>query len=145
MVDRLAFRKLAPHLYLQAIPARVSDADLAAFLAELQRASPTLDRPHAWIADFAGIESTTATQRRMFAEHQVAVEAVDRAHNAGAAIVIPNAMVRGVVTAVYWIKPPVYPYQFVQRLDEALVWVTDSLKRRGVSLDAPSLRNDLLR
>ena len=90
MVRRLEFRKLAPHLYLQAIPSRVSDADLAAFLAELQAASPTLDRPHAWIADFAQIESATAMQRRMFAEHQIAVEAVDRAHNVGSAIIIPS-------------------------------------------------------
>lgn len=145
MVDRLVFRKLAPHLYLQAIPARVSDADLAAFLAELQQASPTLDRPHAWIADFAAIESTTATQRRMFAEHQVTVESVDRAHNAGAAIVIPNAMVRGVVTAVYWIKPPVYPYQFVRTHEEALAWVADALARRGVTLNASGLRDELAR
>ena len=144
-VVRPEFRKLAPHLYLQAYPSEVADSALSDFQQELQRVSPDLDTPHAWIADFAGILSTTAVQRKMFASHQQKVEAVDRFHKAGAAIFISNAVVRGAVTAVDWLKPPVYPYRFVSTREEALLWTAEQLGQRGVSVDLARARLELLR
>lgn len=129
-------RRLVPHLYLQRYPAEVSDASLTEFLADVVRAGPTLDSPHSWVLDFREVKSTTAVQRKMFADFQVKTEPLDRRHNAGSALV----MTSGFVTAVFWLKPPVYPTQTVATLDEGVRWAASQLAAHGVSIDVERAR-----
>ncbi|MCB9530148.1 MAG: hypothetical protein H6721_00490 [Sandaracinus sp.] len=135
MQARPEMRRLVSHLYLQRYPAEVSDVALAEFLAEVVRAGPTLDSPHSWVLDFREVKSTTAVQRKMFADFQLQTEPLDRRHNAGSALVMTSGLVRGFVTAVFWLKPPVYPTQTVASLDEGVRWAATQLAARGVSID----------
>ncbi len=128
------FSEIAPHLYEQSYPATVDDDALADFLAMLERRQPELERPHAWIADFSALRSANARKRRMFAEFQERTAPIDRAHNAGSALVVPNGLVRGLVTAVHWLQPPVYPTVVVASRAEALRWTQRQLADRGVDL-----------
>ena len=66
--------------------------------------------------------SSTAKQRRMFAEAEQRMQEYDRVLCAGTAFVLTSTVMRGVVTAIYWMAPPVYPYAFFPSRDAATVW-----------------------
>lgn len=133
------FEKLAPHLYLQVYPAKLVDDELAEFLLMLERRAPTLERPHAWVADFGSIQSASAQQRKAFAEFQRRTEPIDRLHNAGSALVVCNALVRGFVTAVSWLAPPAYPMHVVETREQGIRWAAAQLRSRGVRVDLVAL------
>src|SRR4051812_32086536 len=45
------------------------------------------------------------------------------------ALVSQSALLRGVMTAINWIRPPSYPCKAVATLDEAERWLTSTMKR----------------
>lgn len=127
--------QLAPHLYLQSYPAKLSDSDLADFLSLLEEMQPGLNRPFSWIADFRAVQGASARQRKMMADFQGRVAELDRLFNAGTALVVSNGLVRGLVTAVFWLAPPAYPTTVVERRGQALSWSAGQLEKRGVTVD----------
>jgi hypothetical protein len=45
----------------------------------------------------------------------------------GLAFVSNSALVRGMLTATYWLSPPPYPYRTFSSLDEAMAWARSLL------------------
>lgn len=72
----------------------------------------------------------TAKQRKRMAELEKRLEEHDRQYMHACGIVAPNAMTRGLVTAVFWLKPPIYPYKLFSTFDGALSWVVDTMQPR---------------
>ena len=70
----------------------------------------------------------TAKQRQQLAELEKDLEAHDAKHVKACGIVAPNAITRGFVTAVFWLKPPVYPYRLFKTFEKALAWVEDEMR-----------------
>ncbi|HMJ13916.1 MAG TPA: hypothetical protein VK524_21005 [Polyangiaceae bacterium] len=91
----------------------------------MQRWMLARERPAIWIVDLSKIKSAPATQRRMFAEHEARVSASARKVIRGSAFVAPSAWLRGLLTAVYWLKPPVYPHAIVSTVAEARKWLLE--------------------
>lgn len=58
----------------------------------------------------------------------------------GAAQIADGALVRGAVTAIYWLSPPPFPYAVVRTLEEAIAWVDARGKEEGLAVDAEALR-----
>jgi len=69
----------------------------------------------------------SARQRRRLAEFEKRFEDHDRRYGVGVALVASNTIVRGLITAVFWLKPPVYPHRFFADRDEALAWLRERL------------------
>jgi hypothetical protein len=109
------------------LPASATDSELLAYFDACENWSKRVTFPVGWVMDLSRVTGGTARQRALFAEYQERLSAFDRRYTRAAALVISNPVVRGLVTAVYWLKPPVYPYRMFARRGEALVWVKHAL------------------
>lgn len=69
------------------------------------------------------LAGVNAAQRKRLAEFEKRVEDHDRRYLKAAALVAPTALTRGLATAVFWLKPPVYRYQFFAHFTPALPWL----------------------
>jgi hypothetical protein len=94
------------------------------------------------VVNLAGILEATARQRTLFSEHLKRFEPHDVAYNQGSALLVPNAFVRGIVTAIFRMKPPLFPNECFSTLEEARTWAERQLNARGMSL-APPPRNSI--
>jgi hypothetical protein len=120
----------APSLYYQRVPPVFSDADLVRFIDALEALVAGQRAPFAWVVLADAMLSTSAKQRKLFSEAESRMQAQDRLYCAGTAIVLTSSMVRGVVTAVYWLTPPVYPYTLCANEEQARAWAGEKLAAR---------------
>lgn len=99
-------------------PAQFSDADVQLAISALESFFRKTERTQAWIVDLSDIERTTARQRGWFAEYEKRVAEMTSRYVTRAAYIAPNQIVRGILTAVFWIQSPVYPHRvFSDRAD----------------------------
>lgn len=110
-------------------PAEASDEDLLAFCEARETWARSAAYPVSWVVDLSTVRSVTATQRRLFGEHLERFEAHDVENNRGSALVVPNAFLRGVVTAVFWIRQPKFPHRAFTAIDDARAWAKGRLAR----------------
>lgn len=119
-------------LLLANYPPRIVDRELVSFM-DVQVALVTaLGSPYAWVIDAGPLVTMTAVQRKIVADYEKRLERIDGEFLFASAIVARSALVRGAVTAVYWLKPPVYPYKIFAGTPEAIVWAKNQLIERGV-------------
>ena len=105
----------------------VTDADLDAHFEEFGRFCDDNRAPLGGVVILRSLTSGTASQRKRMAEFEVRVERHDEEHMVACAIVAPSQIARGLATAVFWLKPPVYPYRFFAELEPALDWVLERM------------------
>lgn len=115
-------------LYALTFPGTTTDDVMHAFTAAREAWATQCKSPVAWVVDLSAIREATANQRRLFAEHLARFEPHDIAYNCGSALIVPSAVLRGIVTAVFWIKPPKFPNQLFEKREDALVWATKQLR-----------------
>lgn len=120
----------APSLFYQTIPETFSDADLEAFIVCLEALVGAQRSPFAWVVMADAMLATSAKQRKMFSEAETRMQPQDRRFCAGTAIVLSSPVIRGVVTAIYWLTPPVYPYTLCKSAEEARTWSERRLAER---------------
>ncbi len=104
-----------------------SDADIDAHADALEAWARDNRAPFGALVVLHSAVVGTATQRRQLAALEKRLAEHDRRHARACAIVAPNAVTRGLVTAVYWIAPPVYPYRLFEHAEPALRWVQSEL------------------
>ena len=90
----------------------------------------------AWVVDMSALTDVPATQRRMFAEHMTRFEDHDNAFNQGSAVVVPNALLRGIATAVFWLQRPKFPLETFSTQLDAIAWAETRLREGGVAMSA---------
>jgi hypothetical protein len=115
--------QLAP-LIEMTFPSAFTDDELEGALAAVS--TWLLDEvraPFAFIVNMAHPLGFTAKQRKMMAATEASYAHVDRAFNAGQAVVVPNALARGTVRLVYWFSPPICPVTTVSSRVDALAWI----------------------
>lgn len=69
----------------------------------------------------------TALERRQQADFLREHEGLLRLYCTGAAFVISSTMIRGALTAIFWIQPPVYEYTVLPTVVEATAWARQRL------------------
>lgn len=90
-----------------------------------------------WVIDLSAIAKAPAKQRKMFGEHLKRFEPHNVQWNTGSAIIVPNAWLRGLVTAVFWISPPKFPTKLFSESREAEKWAKSQLADKlGATVDA---------
>lgn len=109
-------------VYVLTFPETISDADLESCCEARERWAKQARFPVSWVVDLSRLDGVTAKQRRMMGDHLARFEPHDLAHNRGSAIVVPNAFLRGIVTAVFWLRPPRFPHQSFATRAEAMRW-----------------------
>lgn len=86
---------------------------------------------------------TPATQRRMQADWMKEHADRIRKFTVGVAFVIPSGMIRGMLTAIFWIQPLPSPHEVCATLEQALDWGDTQLAAYGLEIP-PHARVDWL-
>jgi hypothetical protein len=128
-------------LYELTFPRHASLEEVAALCTARERWAQRANYRVAWVVNLASILEATARQRTVFSEHLKRFEPHDVAYNQGSALLVPNALVRGIVTAIFWMKPPLFPNECFSTIEAARTWAEQQLNARGTSL-APT-RNSI--
>lgn len=116
-------------VYRWTFPREATDEDLAACIRARETWVRRVRYPFAWIIDLSNVSEAPATQRKILAEHLRSCEAFSARWNAGSALIVPNAWLRGLVTAVFWVSPPKYPTELFSNPTEAESWAQTQLAR----------------
>jgi uncharacterized protein YejL (UPF0352 family) len=99
-----------------------SDGELTEFLRKLE-AVLTLPGRKVCVIDLSEATAGTATQRQMQASWIAKQEKVLAREFAAAAIVTDSAIIRGTVTAVFWIRPLPFPTRVTATVNSAEEWL----------------------
>lgn len=111
----------------------LSDADLST-LFERHRAVLEARRPFVHLGDTRTLRAVpTATQRARIARWQAEIEPLSGQYNVGSALVTPNTLVRGTLTAINWIQRPVTPQYYAPTIEDAYTWCIEQLARVGLA------------
>jgi len=118
---------LAP-IYEIRFPAGASEDDIRSFAKAREDWMSRAKHPVSWVVDLTNLKNVAASQRRLFAEHLTRFEPHDVAYNRGSALVLPNAFLRGIATAVFWIAVPKFPHRTFETVEEARIWARARLE-----------------
>lgn len=104
----------------------LSDEGFAEYLAELRH---VLDRGSRYgvVFDATNAAVPSTSQRRMQADYIRSERERLKRMCVGAAFVIPNALVRGSLTAILWLQPLPYEHTVVASVSAAREWVQGRL------------------
>lgn len=117
------FAASKPPIIVMTFPDQVHNDQLRAALDDVQRWLAEVNEPFGFIVDMRRPLSISSTQRQMIAEVEKASSETDRRFNAAQAVVVTNAITRGIITAISWMSPPVYPLKIVPSIERAWHWV----------------------
>ena len=114
---------------------KATDAEVEALLAAFKRPLNWREK-YVEIFDGTNADPGSPTQRRRIADWM-------RAHTSliSTAIVIPSALVRGALTAVFWIQPMPCPYTVVSTMAEAEAWAEEKLRAAGLAVPPRKARS----
>jgi hypothetical protein len=115
-------------LYVMKFPASTTDEDLLACCDAREVWAERARYPVTWVVDMSSVRSVTPRQRQMFGAHLGRMDKHNFSYNRGASLIVPNAVVRGMVTAAFWIKPPRFPHRLFATRAEGLVWAQEQLR-----------------
>jgi hypothetical protein len=117
---------------------KIRDATLLAVLAHLERLMRDADTRGDklfFITDLTRMKDIpNATQRRYTGEWIQRTFDLQRAASLGAAQVTPSAILRGIITAVFWFQKTPTPSFFVANRDEAVSKGISLLEEAGIPL-----------
>lgn len=116
------------------------DATDQEFDAYLTRMTQLLDRGqrYAILFDARHAGRPPPKQRQKQAEWMKTHAPSLRAHNAGIAFVIDNAIVRGALTAILWLSPMASPHRVVATMEQGEHWLTELLAAEGLTVPSRS-------
>ncbi len=109
-----------------------TDAEFHDYLARMEQLVIERREINCTILDATAAGNTPAVQRRMQADWLKRNEDLLRQWSAGTAFVITSPIVRGLLTAIFWMSPMAAPHTIVASLDEAEHWAASQLRARGV-------------
>ncbi|MDB4965256.1 MAG: hypothetical protein JWN44_945 [Myxococcales bacterium] len=113
---------------------QLSDEDFAVGIAKISAYSHRR-QPYVIVHDGRRAVRPTPKQRAMAAEQQKRDADVAHRWLRGAALVVANPLLVGVVTAINWLFPPPYPQKIFWKMPEAEAWADAQL--RGTAVDPP--------
>lgn len=101
---------------------QLTDAQLEAYLAYVDRLPATGDEPGVMVFDLSDARVFTATQRKRQADWIKAQRGDRMSPRQGVAFIIRSAIVRGAVRAVFWLADPSAAVGIFATREEALAW-----------------------
>jgi hypothetical protein len=101
-----------------------------------------LQRRGIMIVDMSRAEALRAGQRRMASDWMKKNNQRFKHVAIGTALIIASSLVRGVLTALFWVTPMDMPYEIFSNLDDAVRWAIKRFDAERVPVPA-RLRQDL--
>jgi hypothetical protein len=115
-------------LFVWTFPPETTDRVLFECVSERERWAQQWSAPCAWVVDLRLVRSVPPTQRQVFGTHLKCFEPHDIRYNRGSALVVPNSVLSGIVTAIFWLAPPKFPHRSFTVLADAEVWARSQLE-----------------
>ena len=125
-------------LYVMTYPAQRTTDDVYRAHDAAEAIYRTTEGMLAWVIDAAMVTDATARERAIVGAYEIRVGPAAEQRCAGVGLVIPNAVARGVYTAIRWLSPARYPAQIFQTKQQALAWTAAQLSARASSVRAQS-------
>lgn len=108
-------------------PPSFSAANVATLFRAVEAFYDANDAPFAWVVDVGNVGLADAKVRQVTAEHEEKTKDHKARFSRGTAFVIRSPLVRGIITAVFWIAPPSYPYEVFSTVERARDWAQEKL------------------
>jgi len=105
-----------------------TDEDIAEYLRWLEQLLARKKR-HVLIVDASAGKSMKGTHRQQIAQWNKNNATELRKYRAGLVLVTDSAMLRGVLTAIYWISAPPFPYHVADTTVRARIWAREQLEQ----------------
>ena len=104
---------------------RVSDQDFANYLAHHRAVIQRHDSPYVIVVDLRENTGISPTQRQMLTDKMEADEVGESHAPVGCALVFRSALLRGMLTAIFWIRRPAHHVQVFGELERAVAWARE--------------------
>jgi hypothetical protein len=118
-------------------PSSVTDAGIDGILGEL-RGHLNSATPYALVFDMTDAGVPSALQRRKLADHMKNHAAKIQRLVRGLGVIAPSPVLRGVITALFWVAQPGMPHRIFATRDEALTWAAAIVGAGQASAPRPS-------
>lgn len=115
------------NLLIVRVARHVSDADFNEILGRVEVIYQALTQPFVCVIDASMMDVISAERRKRLAEMEVKYKPLDLRYNRGQAYVVASAPMRGAITALHWLSPPVYPTMTFKSFEEACAWAKNKL------------------
>lgn len=119
-------------LYVCNYPNSGTEDQVRSYLQAFEEHFLALHTPYALVANTTGAGYLSSTQRRLFAESELRTKEHDAKYLAAIGMVVGSSMLRGVITAIHWISPPVYPHKTFADVNQAIIWTQQMLDQHVV-------------
>jgi hypothetical protein len=116
----------------------VTDVEFASWLEryrQVHELARTRGKQLAILYDLTQAAPLSAQQRRMQADWIRQYEMLGREVTLGVAFVTSSAVIRGILTAIFWVRPPYAQHHVCAQPDEGLEWLFERCELRGVRID----------
>jgi hypothetical protein len=101
------------------------------------RALAGREQPWVHIVDIRQVvKLPDAKVRNLLAENSKLLDPLSKKYNLGTATLMKSALARGVLTAIHWINPPVYPWAVVATPEEGVEYLRGCLIKAGLPVPA---------
>jgi hypothetical protein len=114
-------------IYVWTFPSTATDEEVQACCDVRERWAKTAMHPCAWVVDLRELLRVPPAQRKLFAAHLKRFEHHDVKFNRGSGIVLSNAWLRGIVSAVFMLSPPKFPNKTFATVEDARRWAREQL------------------
>lgn len=125
-------------VYVWRFPSTATDEDVAACCDARERWARSAKHQCAWVVDLRELLRVPPHQRKLFTDHLKRFEPHDIRYNCGSAIVLSNAWLRGIVTAVFAVTQPKFPNRTFSSIEEGIRWATVQITTRRASMRPPA-------
>jgi hypothetical protein len=108
-------------------PTQATNDEVDHVLADLS-AELRVGAPYVLVFDLTRSALPNAVQRRKLTAHMRDNDEKIRRWVRGIGVVCPNPLMRGVVTAIFWVAPPPVPHHLFATCEEASDWADSLIK-----------------
>ncbi len=115
----------AAPIYRVTFPVSASDEQLLAYCRSVESWSNQVSYGVAWLMDLSQVEQVSAQQRATFAKFMEAMGAFDRRYTKATAMILPNALLRGVATAIFWLYAPPFEHKTFSDCGAGRAWLRE--------------------
>jgi len=125
-----------PVLVVTPPPRPVTDAELDSFMQAFAQVVDQRKQPYAVVVDLRESSGLTPRQRQAISNSMADTDArvLAGCPNCGGALVFSSAVLRGMLTAILWIKKPKHETRVFANAHEAVAWARTCVAERALSM-----------
>ncbi len=106
----------------------MSDADYRAYLEWTRRYVVCTGQGYALVLDAQNTPGVSASQRQILGEHMQSTKAFSSKYCAGTAMVFDSTLMRGMMTAIFWLSQPQHATKVFSQKPDAIFWAKSRLE-----------------